>query len=163
MGAKCFKPTFFKIDIFFHIFVVKLFSTQVFSLLCIGSLVMHRSSFYSWLGFCCFATRNNSILFACLPRACSFICSFMGDKSWWYILIQQFMGYLKLGPFFSRSDQTKSVPQCLKITQNVSFESFNFGNFQQFCYIRIDLSGNTVWPQASGFQKLAKMDHFGHF
>ena len=23
----------------------------------------------------------------------------------------------------------------------------------------MDLSGNTVWPQASGFQKLAKMDH----
>ena len=29
-----------------------------------------------------------------------------------------------------------------------------------FCPIKIDLSGNTVWPQASGFQKLAKMDHF---
>ena len=29
--------------------------------------------------------------------------------------------------------------------------------------IRIDMSGNTVWPQASGFQKLAKMDHFWHF
>ena len=32
-----------------------------------------------------------------------------------------------------------------------------------FCPIKTDLSGNTVWPQASGFQKLAKMDHFGHF
>ena len=32
-----------------------------------------------------------------------------------------------------------------------------------FCPIKIDLSGNTVWPQASGFQKLAKMDHFWHF
>ena len=25
------------------------------------------------------------------------------------------------------------------------------------------LCGNTVWPQASAFQKLAKMDHFWHF
>ena len=25
------------------------------------------------------------------------------------------------------------------------------------------MSGNTVWPQASGFQKLAKIDHFGIF
>ena len=25
--------------------------------------------------------------------------------------------------------------------------------------IKIDLSGNTFWPQASGFQKLAKVDH----
>ena len=32
-----------------------------------------------------------------------------------------------------------------------------------FCPIKTDLSGNTVWPQASGFQKLAKMDHFWHF
>ena len=32
-----------------------------------------------------------------------------------------------------------------------------------FCPIKTDLSGNTVWPQASDFQKLAKMDHFWHF
>ena len=35
--------------------------------------------------------------------------------------------------------------------------------FTNFCPIKIDLSGNTVWPQASGFQKLAKMNHFWHF
>ena len=32
-----------------------------------------------------------------------------------------------------------------------------------FCPIKTYMSGNTVWPQASGFQKLAKMDHFWHF
>ena len=32
-----------------------------------------------------------------------------------------------------------------------------------FCTIKIDLSGNTVWQQTSGFQKLAKIDHFGQF
>ena len=32
-----------------------------------------------------------------------------------------------------------------------------------FCPIKTDLSGNTVWPQALGFQKLAKLDHFWHF
>ena len=32
-----------------------------------------------------------------------------------------------------------------------------------FCPIKTDLSGNTVWPQASVFQKLAKMDHLRHF
>ena len=32
-----------------------------------------------------------------------------------------------------------------------------------FCPVKIDLSGNTVWPQASGFQKLAKMDNFLSF
>ena len=32
-----------------------------------------------------------------------------------------------------------------------------------FCPIDIDLSGNTVWPQASVFQKLTKMNIFGLF
>ena len=32
-----------------------------------------------------------------------------------------------------------------------------------FCPIKIDLSGSTVWPQASGFQKLAKLTIFGIF
>ena len=39
---------------------------------------------------------------------------------------------------------------CLKITQYVAFEFMN-------------LSGNTVWLQASGFQKLDKMAFFGIF
>ena len=47
--------------------------------------------------------------------------------------------------------------QCLKVTQNVVFESFNFGIFHQFWPIKTDLSGNSVWPQALGFQKLAKL------
>ena len=32
-----------------------------------------------------------------------------------------------------------------------------------FCPINIDLSSNTVWPHASAFKILAKMDHFGIF
>ena len=32
-----------------------------------------------------------------------------------------------------------------------------------FCPIKTDTCGNTIWPQASAFQKLAKMDHFWHF
>ena len=32
-----------------------------------------------------------------------------------------------------------------------------------FCLIEIDLYGNTVWPQASGFQKVAKLTIFGIF
>ena len=40
---------------------------------------------------------------------------------------------------------------------------FSFGISTTFCPIKTDLSGNTIWPQASGFQKLAKMDNFWHF
>ena len=39
----------------------------------------------------------------------------------------------------------------------------NFGIFHQYLSYKSDLSGNNVWPQALGFQKLAKMDHFWHF
>ena len=35
--------------------------------------------------------------------------------------------------------------------------------FNNFCPIKSDLSGNTVWQQASVFQNLAKIDHFGTF
>ena len=52
-------------------------------------------------------------------------------------------------------------PHCLKITQNVAFESSAF--LTNFCPIKTGLSGNTVWPQASGFQKLAKMDNLWDF
>ena len=50
---------------------------------------------------------------------------------------------------------------CLKIAQSVAFESLTFSI--NFCPIKIDLSGNTVWPQASGFEKLTQMDLFWHF
>ena len=36
----------------------------------------------------------------------------------------------------------------------------NFGISTNFWPIKIDLSGNTVWPQTSGFQKLAKNGPF---
>ena len=32
-----------------------------------------------------------------------------------------------------------------------------------FCPIKIELSGNTVWPQALDFQKFAKLTFFWHF
>ena len=52
----------------------------------------------------------------------------------------------------SRKLWISKTTQCLKITQNVAFEFFT-----NFCPIIIDLSGNTVRLQASGYQKL---DHF---
>ena len=58
--------------------------------------------------------------------------------------------YKRVAKLFKKKQKT----QCLKITQNVPF-SFNF------CPVKIDLSGNTVWPQTSGFQKLAKLTNFG--
>ena len=56
------------------------------------------------------------------------------------------------------------------LTQNVwkspkmSHLNFRILSFStNFCPIKIDLSGNTVWPQASGFQKLVNLTIFGIF
>ena len=40
---------------------------------------------------------------------------------------------------------------------------FNLEFLITFCLIKSDLSGSTVWPQALGFQKLAKIERFGTF
>ena len=45
--------------------------------------------------------------------------------------------------YFTVQSAWKSV-----ITQKVAFEFLNFVIFHQFCPIKTDLSGNTVWPQA---------------
>ena len=57
---------------------------------------------------------------------------------------------------FHDRQQKWDVTQCLKVVQILAFST-------NFCPIKTNLSGNTIWPQASGFQKLAKMDHFWHF
>ena len=56
-----------------------------------------------------------------------------------------------------------AMAHCLKITQTVAFEFLILAFSTNFCHTKTDLSGNTVWTQASGFQKLAKMDYFGIF
>ena len=41
---------------------------------------------------------------------------------------------------------------------HLNLDSLTFST--NFCLFKSSLSGNSVWPHASGFQKLAKMDHF---
>ena len=50
--------------------------------------------------------------------------------------------------------------QCLKMTQNVSFECSILAFSTNFCPFKTDLSGNTVWPQASVFKNLSNFWHF---
>ena len=63
----------------------------------------------------------------------------------------------RLAPPFSTSVRIHIVWKLLKMS-HLNFSSLAFST--NFCPIKIDLSGNTVWPKASVFQKLAKMDHF---
>ena len=62
--------------------------------------------------------------------------------------------------FKVRFSVNNACAHCLKITQNVAFIFLILAFSTKFCPIITDMSGNTVWPQASGFQKLAKMDRF---
>ena len=52
---------------------------------------------------------------------------------------------------------------CLKSSKMSHLNFSILALFTIFCLIKISISGNTVLPQASTFQKLAKIDHFGHF
>ena len=55
-------------------------------------------------------------------------------------------------------------PHCVWKSSKMSHLNFSIMAFSiNFCPIVSDLSGNTVWPQASGFQKPAKIDYFCHF
>ena len=42
-------------------------------------------------------------------------------------------------------------PHCLKIVENDTSEPFTMAFSTNFCRIKTELSGNTVWPQASFF------------
>ena len=51
----------------------------------------------------------------------------------------------------------------LLTTQIITFQFSTLAFSINFSPIKIDMSGNTVWLQTSGFQKLTKTDHFWHF
>ena len=58
----------------------------------------------------------------------------------------------------------KIQTHCSKMTQNVAFEGFEFWHFPPISSnIKIDISANSVWPQASGFRKLVKLVRFWQF
>ena len=68
--------------------------------------------------------------------------------------------------FFALLSLLLQVIHCYNVWKLLKMSHLNFGIlafFANFWPIKTDLSGNTVWPQALGFQKLAKMDNFWHF
>ena len=64
--------------------------------------------------------------------------------------------FTQIPSFFTQCKKTHSILPSKYRTWILAFST-------NFCTIDIDLSGNTIWPPASGFQKLAKIGHFGHF
>ena len=60
----------------------------------------------------------------------------------------------------SRNGRPHSVYKLFKMS-HLNFLILSFST--NFCPIKSDLAGNTVCPQALGFQKLAKFNIFGVF
>ena len=104
----------------------------------------------------------------------------VSQASYVYILSgQKFIKNTKNGPFWlvfenlkfavkqcyqiGHFNRTKISGKCLKLLKmsHLSFSILEFSII--FCLIKIDLSGNSVWLQTSGFQKLIKMNHIWHF
>ena len=81
-----------------------------------------------------------------------------------YSVTQKNLGFSKTKSekfkFSFCKQKLKNVWKLLKMS-HLNFWILPFST--NFCPFKTDLSGNTVWPQALDFQKLAKMEHFWHF
>ena len=69
-----------------------------------------------------------------------------------FLLSKDLVQFRKKERFDSSEAQSTTLHSVWKSPKNVSFLFLDFPT-----------SGNTVWPQASGFQKLTKLTIFGHF
>ena len=93
------------------------------------------------------------------PKVLHLILKCLNNGQWseiWHVLM---LCLLFLSPFSFR--QVNVQPQCLKIIKKCRIWILALSTY--FCPFKCDLSGNTIWPQTSGFQKLTKMDQFWHF
>ena len=133
-------------------------------------------SFSSWV-----FQLTGKLLFSLYPLTDYWLNSFLTKyvrkciRKRWQIQFLTFHSVWKwLKTVSSISRHFKKNPYCEKIFVFKTEKSQLFENYSKsgiwilafstnFFPIKTDLSGNTVWSQASGFQKLAKMDHFWHF
>ena len=81
------------------------------------------------------------------------------DMAFYYLLFYQNLEHIvvEFSPFFSLSHTVWKILKMSHLKLWILAFSTNF------CPIKTDLSGITVWPQALGFQKFDKMDYFLHF
>ena len=101
-----------------------------------------------------------SALFYCKPPAWVLVISicreFMRSNNLRYELFMT-EDILPFDLFLQCIIDEPGVWKSLKVSHlNFSFLAFS----TNFWPIKTDPSGNSVWPQALGFQKLAKLDHF---
>ena len=87
------------------------------------------------------------------------------NRGWHCIVILIIMGHFgpmeNLGNFTHfASFQIRHIVWKLPKMSHLNFSNLAFCT--NFWPIKTDLSGISVWPQALGFQKIAKLDHFCH-
>ena len=71
--------------------------------------------------------------------------------------IFNFLSY-KLQPIRNRLQYFEDMHNVWKLLKMSHLNCWILAFSTNFCPIKSDLSGNTVWPQASGFQIVAKID-----
>ena len=98
-------------------------------------------------------------------QSLNFQCDILGD-------FQTMCCYLNLVSFWQLKLTVKQWYQTVEmrlthiVQKSLKMSNFNFSTLSfsiNFCHIKIGLSGNTVWHQASSFQKTSKSPVFGIF
>jgi len=89
--------------------------------------------------------------------------SWWGTLRWWY---SHFLENWNVKIDANNSNTFSIFSNIHIVWKLLKMSHLNFWNLAfstNFCPIKTDLSGNTFWPQALVFPKLAKMDHFWYF
>ena len=89
--------------------------------------------------------------------------SWWGTLRWWY---SHFLENWNVKIDANNSNTFSIFCNIHIVWKLLKMSHLNFWNLAfstNFCPTKTDLSGNTFWPQALVFQKLAKMDHFWYF
>ena len=128
-----------------------------FSCVFLGDTFISQFSY----GFHKWTTHPKSRLFSYIS------CISVFTKKWvhWTSIFSPVKFNLNFDDSFKNTQESRNkvTTLCLKITQNVAFDFSILAFFTNFCPIKIDMTGNTVLLQTSGFQKFVKMDNFWHF
>ena len=123
--------------------IIRFLSQQLFAAKCCFALLKSNRKSVSWKGEFIFTAEN---------RLCKLMTS---------ILMEKCTGVDAYSRLFIDFLLQNSI--CFKLSLKRNLHCVLKSQKKSHSAIKCDLSGNTVWPQALGFKKLAKMDHFWHF
>ena len=138
-----------------------------------------RSTRHSWNSISCprdhlciiAQTRSWLAMYRCLDCSYAYVTCLWNSLH--HLVDHYLIIFTVIVPSTNHLQKSRLVIKCLDflppwhiVWKSPKMSHLNFGILAfstNFCPFKTDLSSNSVWPQASGFHKLAKMDHFWHF